>query len=247
MDFTYSAYQGLIELLKKENYTVTNYHEYSSFSKDTDIVILRHDIDNSVEKAYSMAQLENALGVKSTYFVLLTSEFYNIAAKKNRELLKKIYGLGHEIGLHFDEASYENSSIDAVVSMAEKEREILQKLLGVSITTVSMHRPSKIVLEQDVQFPSMVNSYGNVFFKKFKYVSDSRMNWRENVEEIIQSHRYHRLHILAHAFSYDKQKSIGTREKLLDFIFHANEERYEWLKENFRDLDEFITVRDVVR
>lgn len=193
-----------------------------------------------------MAQLENALGVKSTYFVLLTSEFYNVAAKKNRELLKKIYSLGHEIGLHFDEAGYENSSIDTLVAMALKEREILQNLLGISIIAISMHRPSKIILEKDVQFPSMVNSYSNVFFKEFKYISDSRMHWRENIEEIIQSHRYHRLHILAHAFSYDKQ-NIGTREKLMNFIFYANEERYKWLKENFRDLDEFITVKDVVR
>jgi hypothetical protein len=93
----------------------------------------------------------------------------------------------------------------------------------------------------------MVNSYSNEFFKEFKYVSDTRMNWREDVEAIIKSHEYHRLHILTHAFWYDKDEKIQTREKLMDFIMHANEERYNWLRENIRDLDEFVTKEDVIK
>ena len=44
-------------------------------------MISRHDIDYSIEKAVELAALEAEENVKSTYFVLLSSEFYNLAAK----------------------------------------------------------------------------------------------------------------------------------------------------------------------
>ena len=246
MEFTYSAYKGLIRLLKDEGYMVTNYHDYSACKEETDIVILRHDIDSCVEKACKMAQLEEELGIRSTYFVLVTSEFYNIAAKRNATMLREIHAMGHEIGLHFDEMCYEGKGLDEMVIMAEKEKEILQNVIEIPVTTVSMHRPSKMMLESDISFPSMINSYSSTFFKEFKYLSDSRMHWRENAEEIIKVHIYHCLHILTHAFWYAESEWGGVREKLLEFILHANVERYYWQKENFKDLDEFVTEEDII-
>lgn len=247
MEFTFLAYQYLLELLEDENYIVTNYHDYISYPDSSNIVILRHDIDYSIAKAYEMAMLEADEGIKSTYFVLVTSEFYNVAAKRNVDMLKRMQKMGHEIGLHFDEACYAEKNINEITALCEKERKLLENIIDEPVTTISMHRPSKIMLENNLQFKSMVNSYSNVFFKEFKYVSDSRMYWREDVEKIIRSHRYNRLHILTHAFWYDKLAGMGTREKLINFITHANEERYYSFKENFRNLDEFIMLKDVVK
>lgn len=245
MEFTYASYKNMLHLLREEGYVITDYHECNSYHEE-DIVILRHDIDCSIEKAVKMAELENGMGVCSTYFVLVSSEFYNVATKKNAGLLKKIHAMGHQIGLHFDEMCYEGKGSGEMVIMAEKEKEILQNVIEMPVTTVSMHRPSKMMLENEVSFPSMINSYSSKFFKEFKYLSDSRMHWRENVEAVIKSHDYHRLHILTHAFWYAKSEWGGVRERLLEFILQANLERYSWQKENFRDLDEFITEEDVI-
>ena len=78
MYFTYKAYKKLIETLKSNNYSLTDYHSDDIFKKS---VILRHDVDNSLEKALAFAQYEQQFRVKSTYFVLLTSNFYNIASQ----------------------------------------------------------------------------------------------------------------------------------------------------------------------
>lgn len=51
MDFTYCAYGDLLKLLKDEKYTITNYHDYVDYSEGTSVVILRRDIDNSIEKS----------------------------------------------------------------------------------------------------------------------------------------------------------------------------------------------------
>ena len=61
-----------------------------------------------------------------------------------------------------------------------------------------MHRPSKDFLEMDLEIPNVINSYQKKFFNDFKYVSDSRMSWRENVEEIVDSEKYSQLHILSY-------------------------------------------------
>ena len=78
MEFTYASYKNMLHLLREEGYVITDYHECNSYHEE-DIVILRHDIDCSIEKAVKMAELENGMGVCSTYFVLVSSEFYNVA------------------------------------------------------------------------------------------------------------------------------------------------------------------------
>jgi len=186
MKFTWDAYKGLIHLLKAEGYTFTDYKSYKELG-DKSCVILRHDIDSSIKKAYEMALLEKELDVCSTYFVLVSSEFYNPSAVVNVNMLQEMHQMGHGIGLHFDEVKYAGKTEEEVKVAAEQERVILQSILNVPITTISMHRPSKTTLDGDWKFDHMINSYGTEFFRNFKYVSDSRMHWREDVEEIIRT------------------------------------------------------------
>ena len=68
--------------------------------------ILRHDIDMSPQQALEIARIEAGLGIRATYTVLLTGEFYNPFEASTRALLREIKALGHDIGLHFDAAYY---------------------------------------------------------------------------------------------------------------------------------------------
>ena len=103
MEFNYKSYEKLINLLRENNYKICSYHDYADYDK---CVILRHDIDQSLEKSLEFAEFEKSLQVRSTYFILLTSDFYNIASLKNTRIITKIKRLGHNIGLHFDEVKY---------------------------------------------------------------------------------------------------------------------------------------------
>lgn len=241
MKFTYEAYKKLIETLKSNNYHSTNYHNDQVSQKS---VILRHDVDNSLEKALIFAQYEQQLGIKSTYFVLLTSNFYNIASQKSRNILKQIQKMGHEIGLHFDEMAYGALKKESLIKCVEKEAEIMCHITGLEISTVSMHRPSKQTLEGDYVFPTLVNSYSQKYFKAYKYLSDSRMHWRENVLEIIESNAFDHLHILTHPFWYNKEEQ-SMKACLKDFIGSANRERYDDMNENFRDLEDVLKREEI--
>lgn len=242
MEFTYTAYRELLDFLRQGGYAFTDYHDYQSYPR---CVILRHDIDNSLPQALRLAEIKAEEGVKSTWFVLLRTDFYNPASAASQRILRRLGELGHEIGLHFDEMAYASESgIGSYASSSTEElivREagILADICGCPITTVSMHRPSKATLEADLQIPGMVNSYGQTFFHDFKYLSDSRRRWREPVENIIRVGEYDRLHILTHAFWYHEQEE-DIAESVDAFIRAANAERYAQMMENITDLPSIL-------
>ena len=242
MEFTYDAYQRLLQSLQENGYRFASYHNWQEFDK---CVILRHDIDTDIAKALRMAQVEQAYGnsVSSTYFVLLTSDFYNVASMKNLKMLRAIVNCGHEIGLHFDEIQYPEAvgNVELLKKLIIKEVGILSELLGSPVTTVSMHRPSKQILDSNLKIPGIINSYGDDFFKGFKYLSDSRRRWREPVEEIVASGQFRKLHILTHAFWYNEEE-LNIKQSIESFINRASVDRYQTMSENITDLQNIMSM-----
>ena len=234
MDFSYGDYIGLLRLLREQGYEIRGYHDYTDSER---CVILRHDVDTSLDKALLMAELEAGEGVKSTYFVLLRTDFYNPASASAQQRIQKIAALGHEIGLHFDELAYP-ADVDVPTAIA-KEAELLSGLCGFPIRSVSMHRPSKKTLESNYVLPGLVNSYGGEFFHGFKYLSDSRRRWREPVLDIVSDGSCNRLHILTHPFWYGEE-SLPMDRALDAFVRGAAEERYLQLKDNITDLSSVL-------
>lgn len=241
--FTYQGYAEMIFLLQQNGYEISDYHKWEDVEKP---VILRHDIDNSPEKALQLARLENKLSVRSTYFVLLTSDFYNVFSKRTEDALREIAKQGHEIGLHFDEKRYPEvfGKPNECVGYILKEARLLQDALDLPITTVSMHRPSKMMLDADLEIPAMVNSYGTTFFHTFKYLSDSRHHWREPVADIISSKKYQRLHILTHAISWD-EKPMNLDQWAEELMRQRMLCQWDILNENFSDLESVLPYHEV--
>lgn len=58
MRFTYDSYGALLKLLKEHGYEFRSYDDYSESEK---CVILRHDIDNDLQKSLRMALLEKSI------------------------------------------------------------------------------------------------------------------------------------------------------------------------------------------
>lgn len=243
MTFTFDGYRSLLRLLSGHGYETASYHGWREKRR---CVILRHDIDADLSQAVRFAQLEREEGVASTYFVLLTSDFYNVFSKANRDKLLQIVGCGHEIGLHFDEAAYPEltGDPDAIREKILEERDALQAAIRGGISLVSMHRPSRAILDADLDIPGMINSYGKTFFWDFKYLSDSRRRWREPAEQIVASEQYERLHILTHAFWYH-EKEEAIRDSVGGFICRANRERYQQMQDNITDLESILPEAEI--
>lgn len=252
MKFTYDSYRNLIRELREHNYKITDYYCYKNVKK---ACILRHDVDQSLWKALQLAKIEAKLNVNSTYFILLTSDFYNVFSSQNKEIIHEISELGHTIGLHFDEVTYFDTKmkLDMITDLKEYEVRLcsliqaeattLSDLLNMQVDIVSMHRPSKFCLECDLKIPEIINSYGQEFFKGFKYLSDSRRRWREDVLSYIREEKFERLHILTHAFWYH-ETDINLKDTLSIYLHQAQSDRYEILDRNFTHLDDALAGKD---
>jgi hypothetical protein len=165
-----------------------------------------------------MAMIEKKYEIKSTFFIWLSSPFYNVFEKEYSDIIFKIIKLGHKIGLHFDEYSYKISNETDLNHFIEKEVGILNNYFNLNIDVISMHRPSKWILDNDIRLNKYINSYSKKYLKEFKYISDSRMQWREGcVCKKITSEIYPKLHLLLHPIWWvEKEKNFDS--KLTQFI-----------------------------
>ena len=242
--FTFQGYEELISHILDCGYTFADYHNYHGIKRPC---ILRHDVDYDIHRAAQFAEQEAKIhsGLKSTYFLLVSGDFYNIMAKSTIEAADRILSCGHEIGLHFDETKYPvKGNAGLYAEYVGEELDILGRALKTKVSTVSMHRPTRFTLEGDLKFHSAVNSLSEELFTKFKYLSDSRMRWREDAYSIIKSKEHERLQVLTHPFWYSEREET-TRDKLLSFISRANKDRYGCLSNNFSRLEEFVRPEDI--
>ncbi len=246
MRFTYAAYEQLLTSMREKGYRFRDYLNWKTVERS---VILRHDIDDSLCQAVFLSEIEKNVcgGDGATYFVLLTTEFYNVASLQSRRAVDKIMANGGRIGLHFDETQYEIHSKEEMVDRVMHEAGLLSKILDIQIETVSMHRPSKAFLNSDMEFPGICNAYADCFFKEMKYVSDSRRNWREDVEKIVSEGTYDRLHVLTHPILYNEKEDADIREAMLHIFRRAYMNFYDNMDANMTALSDVITREEVER
>jgi len=189
------------------------YSEYNNCMKANQ-VLLRHDIDQSISYAYEMAKLEAESKAKSTYFVWLTSPFYNVFDPNQTSLLREIKRMGHDIGLHFDPKAYSNEKNLAM--KIKSEAEVLSNWLEAEVTSYSLHRPIPDLLNRSIEPDGLINAYDKVFISDFKYISDSNHYWREKCAcHHIGIHG--KLHILTHSVWWASKGNKTVIDKIETF------------------------------
>jgi len=176
-DFSFKHYFDVLDHAKK-SHLVGPFRDFDKLQKNDKFIILRHDVDFSIDKSLELAQLEKEHGISSTYFILLQSQYYNALSEYNLKKIKKFLEFGHEIGLHYDLSPVKSN--DQALDMIIKETELLGNLIDFKITSISPHNVSltskKIIFDNlnfiDATDPKILNSV--------KYISDSVQNWRSN-------------------------------------------------------------------
>ncbi len=168
-------------------------------------IYLRHDVDRSLEKALALAQWEQELGVKSTYFVRLHSRYYNCYSFPGLKALRAIMARGHEIGLHTE--FYDHAKIfgDDGAAVFAKEKRILEEIIERPVRVFSPHRTSgstntaeiRLHLEQLRRDNNMLCTFDDQFHGDVKYLSDSSAIWREGCP-CGYLDRHERLQLLIH-------------------------------------------------
>ena len=210
--FSNAGYRGLLEKILESGYSIAPLRE--SFLNNDLTVILRHDVDFSVDFALEMALIEKELGVRSTFFFMITCDYYNVLSEENRNALNKIASLGHEIGLHWDSRFMPNKR-DEQVEFFNSQLRILSSVIGESIQSVSQHIPTDTP-NFDIDPLVNFNAYSKRINDKYRYVSDSSMVWREHTPLDFIADRAS-FQFLAHPIWWIAE-GVNQTEKIRNFV-----------------------------
>lgn len=182
VDFTYDWYRSFLDRVTDAGMGFRTFSEGAGPGE----VLLRHDVDLSIEKALTTARIEADRGIEATYCVLVTSALYNPLEGKRREQLRAIQSLGHEVALHFSTHEHWNADTppdDAtLVSRIDQERDVLEHVLSTRPETVSFHIPPSWVIDRT--FEGFTNTYSPALFSDIEYIADSGQRWRTNPPEM---------------------------------------------------------------
>jgi hypothetical protein len=176
-DFTLSAYRKLLARLKTRWEILPLCHGFEDPSA-SDSLLLRHDIDISPTLALPMAEMENSLNVRATYFVALHLA-YNLHQPKNADAVRAMAEMGHEIGFHYDSNLYPQDPPGKKFTLLERHIQILQEICSTRVISIARHNPSLSNNGDPFKTGARYhNAYDARLLQNSRYISDSCGAWR---------------------------------------------------------------------
>ncbi len=208
--FSFNDYREIIRLIK-ETGLQANYEE--ALQRDS-FILMRHDVEYSVERAQALSKVEESMDFRSVYFFQWTNNSYNILSRKNRDILTDMHERGQYIGLHF--ALNGMTDIELIRSRIKQEMDMLSNMLGFEVKWFSIHRPSPDVLAANIKIPGILNAYQDDFFTfdpkatpesklEVKYMSDANHIWRYGYPDAENIRNHKKIQILTHPFAWTKK------------------------------------------
>jgi hypothetical protein len=136
-------------------------------------VVLKHDVETDVEKAYKLAEIEHKYGHKGSYYI----QAYLMNSEKNICLLKKMQDMGHEISYHYDVFDSCKGDLEKALIEFERNKNIFEKN-GFKLKTVCQH--GNPIVER-TGYHSNRDFFRNTKTKeKYPDISDIMVNFKEN-------------------------------------------------------------------
>ncbi len=195
-DFTVSQYVKYLEAAST-NYKFTSFVDALTSDR---FLLNRHDIDFCMSHALRLAKEEHALGLKSTYFLHLHSENYNLLDKANSDMVYGILKLGHYIGVHFDSHYYDIDDESQLEDALGREHLLIERVFNVKCEVFSFHNTNKFTMGcKKLRYSGLLNAYATEFMDDMKYCSDSNGYWRfDRLFDLINSEVNPKMHVLTH-------------------------------------------------
>jgi len=151
-DFSLGHYRELLQAAQEGGY------RFAGFDRPPEpgVLILRHDVDLSLESALAVAEAEAEEGAWSTWFLMTRSVFYNLASAEGERAIERLRELGHRVAHH---AIYPHVDLDDRFD-----------------PVVAWHNPDPEYMQAEID--GAVNVMVAPFFDPEHYRSDSNQRWR---------------------------------------------------------------------
>jgi hypothetical protein len=193
MDFTITKYKQLLELLQKSGYSFQTFSQFVENPK-AKVVVLRHDVDKLPANSLKFALMQEQMGIAGSYYFRIIKKSFN------KEIINKIFLLGHEIGYHYETMDTCKGNVDTAYLEFTKNLNIFREL--VKIDTICMHGSpiskfdNRAIWEKYnyKELKIMAEPYFDVDFNKVFYLTDTgrrfdgdRVSIRDKPRQLIKT------------------------------------------------------------
>jgi hypothetical protein len=210
-DFSPAHYRELLEAAKAGGY------RFSGFDRapEPGDLLLRHDVDLSLEAALAVAEVEADAGAWSTWFLLTRSNFYNLDSAAGVAAIARLRELGGRIAHH---------AVWPDVDLDDRFEPV-----------VAWHNPDPEYMSAPIE--GAVNVMTAPWFDPEHYRSDSNQRWRHGCpHEQLAAGGFEWLQLLIHPeiWAYEGATMGETMRSFLDADRSA---RLEHLRADRIDLE----------
>jgi hypothetical protein len=150
--FSLEHYRELLEAARAGGYRLAGFDRPPAAGD----LLLRHDVDLSLDAAIVMAEAEAEAGAWSTWFLMTRSAFYNLASAEGERALARLRELGHRVAHH---AVWPHVDLDIRFE-----------------PVVAWHNPDLEFMSASIE--GAVNVMSEPWFDPEHYRSDSNARWR---------------------------------------------------------------------
>ena len=177
-DFTLRKYVELCEALI-EKYQIITVEKYLRDESRNKVAILRHDVDKAPKRALDMAKIERDMGIFSTYYFRMVKGVFD------RNIIREISRMGHEIGYHYEVVDKAKGDLDLAIKIFEKELQKFREI--VDVKTLCMHGNPLTPWDNRIlwskynfkKYDIIGEAYLSINSKDLIYLSDTGRNWSE--------------------------------------------------------------------
>lgn len=191
--FSLEHYRELLRAAKAGGYRFAGFGR----APEPGDLLLRHDVDLSLDAALAMAEIEREEDVSATYLLMTRSVFYNLSSREGEQALTRLRELGHHVGHH---AVWPHVDLD-----------------GRFDPVVAWHNPDREYMQAEIN--GAENVMRPPFFDEQHYRSDSNQRWRHGCpHDQLARHEFEWLQLLVHPeiWVYDGASMRDTMESFLD-------------------------------
>ncbi len=241
--FSFKDYKLALKSIKSQHKTFS-FRDCAELGYDKIIntkkfVIMRHDIEASVDQALKLAELDAKENISSSFFFLLTGD-YNIFSEEDAPKIFKIIGLGHDIGLHYD-ASFLSSFSSNLSNLINYQSKLIESFFSIKVYAASCHKPMRYGKLSNTG--KLINTYDSKYMVDIKYISDSNQSWREG--GIIKNLKeFDKIQLLTHDICWS-DKDLSFDEILLNNLSENHKNKKIKIMNMIKDMRKGLKMRSI--
>lgn len=237
-DWTLKKYRSLCQTMLKTGYKIQTVYDYIKAPAEQTIII-RHDVDRFPMNALKMAQLENELGIKATYYLRKTPSIFS------SDFVKNLHSLGHEVGYHYEVLTKAKGDIKMALVLFCQELAAFRQIVPV-YTAAAHGNPLFPWNNQSIweninatEFQLVGEPYFQIDYNQVAYYTDTGRSWdstktnfydkptskgnfvsihtTDDLIDLIKQEHYKRLCIQTHPERWSSNYLNHSRSALMDF------------------------------